>query len=47
MPKCCKQLFWNMTKVLHLFYLKDDGFTNEEIVNVAKSIVNEPIHLFP
>ncbi|CAI0378914.1 unnamed protein product [Linum tenue] len=47
MPKCCKQLFWNMAKVLHLFYMKDDGFTNEDIVNVAKSIVNEPIHLAP
>ncbi|CAI0437435.1 unnamed protein product [Linum tenue] len=42
-PNCCKQVFWDVTKVLLLFYLKDDGFTNERLVNLANSIVDEPI----
>ncbi|CAI0379010.1 unnamed protein product [Linum tenue] len=46
-PNCCKQLFWNMAKACHLFYLNDDGYTNEEMVSVAKSILDEPIHLSP
>ncbi|CAI0379007.1 unnamed protein product [Linum tenue] len=46
-PNCCKQLFWNMTKACHLFYMNNDGYTNEEMVGVAKSILDEPIHLSP
>lgn len=44
-PKPCKDLFWNMIKILHLFYMKDDGFTSNEMMNVAKAIINEPISL--
>ncbi|CAI0374027.1 unnamed protein product [Linum tenue] len=47
MPKCCKQLFSKMVKVLHFFYMKDDGFTNEGIVDVAESIIDDTIHLSP
>ncbi|CAN1290536.1 Ent-kaurene synthase TSP4, chloroplastic [Linum perenne] len=46
-PRCCKEPFWKMGKVLHLFYNKDDGFTNTDLVNAASSIVNDPIPLSP
>ncbi|PRQ30350.1 putative ent-kaurene synthase [Rosa chinensis] len=26
-PRACKDLFWNMCKIVHLFYAKHDGFT--------------------
>jgi ent-kaurene synthase len=30
---------------LHTFYMKDDGFTSNEMRNVVKAIINEPISL--
>uniref|UniRef100_A0A6N2LUG6 ent-kaurene synthase n=1 Tax=Salix viminalis TaxID=40686 RepID=A0A6N2LUG6_SALVM len=44
-PRPCKDLFWNMIKILHTFYMKDDGFTSNEMINVAKAMINEPISL--
>nr|APR63757.1 hypothetical protein [Populus tomentosa] len=44
-PRPCKDLFWNMIKLLHTFYMKDDGFTSNEMRNVVKAIINEPISL--
>ncbi|KAL7130567.1 hypothetical protein ABFS83_13G142500 [Erythranthe nasuta] len=45
LPKACKDLFWHMSTVLHLFYNKDDGFTSQELFGVVNSIINEPIVL--
>lgn len=42
-PKPCKDLFWKMSQVLHLFYANDDGFTSNGMINVAKAILEEPI----
>ncbi|XP_060970207.1 ent-kaurene synthase TSP4, chloroplastic isoform X1 [Cannabis sativa] len=42
-PRACKDLFWKMSQVLHLFYANDDGFTSNEMINVAKAIIEEPI----
>nr|QIA61389.1 terpene synthase 4 [Chiococca alba] len=42
-PRACKDLFWNMSRVLHQFYVKDDGFTSEEMIELVKSIIYEPI----
>lgn len=42
-PRACKDLFWNMSKVLHQFYIKDDGFTSEEMIQLVKSIIFEPL----
>nr|WQY96425.1 ent-kaurene synthase [Stellera chamaejasme] len=42
-PRACKDLFWNMCKILHLFYVKDDGFTSHEMMNVVNSVIGEPI----
>ncbi|KAH9623264.1 hypothetical protein KSS87_023120 [Heliosperma pusillum] len=42
-PRECKEVFWKMCKVVHFFYLKDDGFTSDELKNVVKSILRDPI----
>ncbi|KAH9623375.1 hypothetical protein KSS87_016683, partial [Heliosperma pusillum] len=42
-PRECKEVFWKMCKVVHFFYLKDDGFTSDELKNVVKSILHDPI----
>ncbi|XP_027917791.1 ent-kaur-16-ene synthase, chloroplastic-like isoform X2 [Vigna unguiculata] len=42
-PRDCKDLFWKMTKVLHLFYMKDDGFTSHEMYSSVKAVINDPV----
>ena len=44
-PRACKDLFWIMTKVLHLFYMNDDRFTLHEMINNVKVVIEEPIVL--
>ncbi|KAL6984310.1 Ent-kaurene synthase TSP4, chloroplastic [Sarracenia purpurea var. burkii] len=44
-PRACKDLFWKMSKVLHQFYKKDDGFSSHEMISVVKEIIYEPIAL--
>ncbi|KAF2320390.1 hypothetical protein GH714_027368 [Hevea brasiliensis] len=45
-PKVCKDLFWRMNKVLHLFYMSGDGFSSpSKMVNAVNAIINEPIIL--
>lgn len=45
LPRPCKDLFWHMSTVLHLFYSKDDGFTSQELIRVVNSVIHEPIVL--
>lgn len=42
-PRDCKDLFWKMTKVLHLFYIKDDGFTSNEMYSSVKAVIKDPV----
>ena len=42
-PRACKDLLWIMTKVLHLFYMNDDGFTLHEMISAVKVVIEEPI----
>lgn len=42
-PRVCRDLFWNMARVLNQFYKKDDGFTSHEIMGLIKSIMYEPL----
>ncbi|GAB2247065.1 hypothetical protein Droror1_Dr00006947 [Drosera rotundifolia] len=42
-PWACKDLFWKMSKVLHLFYGEDDGFTSEKLSGIAKKTLQDPI----
>ncbi|KAM7528825.1 hypothetical protein LguiB_032235 [Lonicera macranthoides] len=43
-PRACKELWWKMAKVSHLFYLKDDGFTSPQtMVKYVEDVIYEPI----
>ncbi|XP_047170318.1 ent-kaurene synthase TSP4, chloroplastic isoform X1 [Vigna umbellata] len=42
-PRDCKDLFWKMTKVLQLFYIKDDGFTSNEMYSSLKAVIKDPV----
>lgn len=44
-PRACKDLFWNMSKIVHLFYAKNDGFTGHDLMNTVNGITKEPIVL--
>ncbi|KAI0498958.1 hypothetical protein KFK09_019856 [Dendrobium nobile] len=43
-PRACKEVFWKMSKVLHLFYRNNDGFTSpKEMVGAVNAVVHEPL----
>lgn len=43
-PRACKDVFWSVSRMLHHFYLNNDGYTSEvEMVDLVKSIVHEPL----
>ncbi|KAL8147091.1 hypothetical protein AgCh_004711 [Apium graveolens] len=42
-PRSCKDLFWKMCRVIHQFYMKDDGFTSEDMFGAVKDIIYKPI----
>lgn len=44
-PRECKEAFLKMSKVLNLFYRKDDGFTSHDLMSVVKSVIYEPVTL--
>uniref|UniRef100_A0A1J3J1K3 ent-kaurene synthase n=2 Tax=Noccaea caerulescens TaxID=107243 RepID=A0A1J3J1K3_NOCCA len=44
-PRECKEAFLKMSKVLNLFYRKDDGFTSNDLMTVVKSVIYEPVTL--
>ncbi|XP_015082595.1 ent-kaur-16-ene synthase, chloroplastic isoform X1 [Solanum pennellii] len=44
-PNACKDLFWEMSKVLHQFYIKDDGFSSMGMADTVNAIIHEPITL--
>ncbi|CAA7062096.1 unnamed protein product [Microthlaspi erraticum] len=44
-PRECKEAFLKMSKVLNLFYRKDDGFTSNDLMTVVKSVLYEPVTL--
>ncbi|XP_016652605.1 PREDICTED: ent-kaur-16-ene synthase, chloroplastic-like [Prunus mume] len=43
--RACKDLVWNMSKVLHFFYAKDDGFSTHEMMQSVNAVTEEPIIL--
>ncbi|KAK9677704.1 hypothetical protein RND81_11G160900 [Saponaria officinalis] len=43
-PRECRDAFWKMSKSIHFFYKKDDGFSSNELKNVVKSILYDPIN---
>ncbi|CAN6241693.1 unnamed protein product [Urochloa humidicola] len=47
-PRPCRVLFWNMCKVLHLFYMEEDGYASpEEMMGAANAVLLQPRHLPP
>ncbi|GMH02876.1 hypothetical protein Nepgr_004715 [Nepenthes gracilis] len=44
-PRACKDLFWKMSKVLHLLYKEDDGFTSQRLDGVVKTLLHDPVAL--
>ncbi|RLM80404.1 hypothetical protein C2845_PM12G17740 [Panicum miliaceum] len=45
-PRPCRELFWNMCKVAHLFYLQGDGFLSlKELMAAASATVREPLQV--
>jgi len=42
-PRDCKDLFWKMMKVLNLFYIKDDGFTSNEMHCTVNAVIKGPL----
>lgn len=42
-PRACKDLFWKMSKVLHLFYMEGDGFTNNEMIEAVREVIYKPV----
>lgn len=43
-PRPCKDLFWNMCRVVHLFYEANDGFTSlEQMVSDVKAVMYVPL----
>lgn len=45
-PRECKELFWKMSKVLHLFYMDTDGFTSpHEMKDAVNAVLYKPVDL--
>uniref|UniRef100_A0A453CRG3 Ent-kaur-16-ene synthase, chloroplastic n=1 Tax=Aegilops tauschii subsp. strangulata TaxID=200361 RepID=A0A453CRG3_AEGTS len=45
-PRPCKELFWKMCKIVHLFYSQTDGFSSpNEMVSAVNAVINEPLKL--
>ncbi|XP_062185338.1 ent-kaur-16-ene synthase, chloroplastic-like [Phragmites australis] len=45
-PRPCKELFWKMCKILHLFYFQTDGFSSpKEMAGAVNAVINEPLKL--
>uniref|UniRef100_A0A0D9VHD1 Uncharacterized protein n=1 Tax=Leersia perrieri TaxID=77586 RepID=A0A0D9VHD1_9ORYZ len=45
-PRPCRQLFWKMCKILHLFYFQTDGFSSpKEMVSAVNAVIKEPLEL--
>lgn len=43
-PGACKELFWKMSKALHLFYLKTDGFTSPKaMLGAVNAVIHDPL----
>ncbi|XP_051218982.1 ent-kaur-16-ene synthase, chloroplastic-like isoform X2 [Lolium perenne] len=43
-PRACRELFWKMCKVCHLFFSHTDEFTSpSEMVSAVNALINEPL----
>lgn len=45
-PKPCKELFWKMCKILHLFYMNTDGFSSPgEMVSAVNAVIHDSLNV--
>jgi ent-kaurene synthase len=45
-PRPCKELFWKMCKINHLFYSQTDGYSSpEEMISTVNAVIYEPLKL--
>ncbi|OEL22662.1 Ent-pimara-8(14),15-diene synthase [Dichanthelium oligosanthes] len=45
-PRPCREVFWNMCKAIHLFYMDEDGYvTPKEMMHAANAVVLNPLRL--
>jgi ent-kaurene synthase len=45
-PRPCKELFWKMNQVNHLFYAHTDGYTSQtEMVGAVNAVIHDPLKL--
>lgn len=42
-PRACKDVFWSMCNVLNLFYATNDGYSGNDILDIVKEIIYEPV----
>ncbi|KAH7654576.1 Ent-kaurene synthase protein [Dioscorea alata] len=43
-PRTCKEFFWNMSRILHLFYMRTDGFSSpKEMMSAVNAVIYEPL----
>ncbi|EHA8591502.1 putative Ent-kaurene synthase-like 3 [Cocos nucifera] len=43
-PRACKDVFWKMSRILHFFYMKNDGFTSPtEMVSAVNAVIYDPL----
>ncbi|KAL6197037.1 hypothetical protein ACLB2K_032650 [Fragaria x ananassa] len=44
-PRACKDVFWNMSRILHPFYERHDEFTRHDGMKTVNELIKEPIIL--
>ncbi|EHA8590400.1 putative Ent-kaur-16-ene synthase, chloroplastic [Cocos nucifera] len=43
-PRACKELFWKISRTVHFFYMKNDGYTSpKEMVSAVNAVIYEPL----
>uniref|UniRef100_A0ACD5V2U0 Uncharacterized protein n=1 Tax=Avena sativa TaxID=4498 RepID=A0ACD5V2U0_AVESA len=45
-PRACKELFWKMCKINHMFYSQTDGYSSQKsMVGAVNAVIYEPLKL--
>ncbi|XP_022952921.1 ent-kaur-16-ene synthase, chloroplastic isoform X1 [Cucurbita moschata] len=44
-PRACKDLFWKLMSIVNLFYMEDDGYTSNRLMNTVKAMFEQPMDL--
>ena len=44
-PSACKDVFWKLMSIVNLFYMEDDGYTSNRLMNTVKAMFEQPMDL--